>query len=126
MNMIKKIYFTWRGHTYIHTYKQHTDGHCDSMTDPAQRAKSVKNPYRSKIRYSKIQYQCKYQHMVEGNRNKSATKKMTMTKISATKTTTRKATLTKTTATKTTLTMTTLTKTFFLHYFYYYFDTSRG
>ena len=30
-----------RGHTYVRTYI-HTHGHRDSMTDPAQRAESVK------------------------------------------------------------------------------------
>ena len=36
-----EINFTGRGQTDRHTYI-HTDGHCDSMTDPAQRAEPVK------------------------------------------------------------------------------------
>ena len=39
-----RIDFTGRGHTNIHIYR-----HCDSMTDPAQRAESVKNSSLKKL-----------------------------------------------------------------------------
>ena len=40
-----EINFTGRGQTIIHIHRQ-THGHCDPMTDPAQRAKSVKTKFK--------------------------------------------------------------------------------